>query len=144
MAESRPPWMPIEAFHGALAGEEDAIVRIDVAGQQMRAVGVGASQNQRGHAQHIGCEARRHQLLDGFLRRHQDLAAKVPALLRRGQLIFKVDAGRARFDHRLHQLEGIEGAAESSFGVGDERHEPTACRSCLRSDGSGRRESRRC
>ena len=33
-------------------------------------------------------------------------------------------ASRARFDHRLHQLEGVKRAAKSGFGVGNERHEP--------------------
>src|ERR1700686_386411 len=35
-----------------------------------------------------------------------------------------MDAGRSRFDHGLHQFESIEIAAESGFGVGDERREP--------------------
>ncbi len=35
-----------------------------------------------------------------------------------------MDAGGARLDHCLHQLEGVEVAAESGFGVGDERREP--------------------
>jgi len=45
----------------------------------------------------------------------------VAALLRRGQLVFEVHAGGARFDHRLHQLEGVEHAAEARFGVSDDR-----------------------
>ena len=114
----------VEAFHRALAGEEDAVVGIDVGGQQMRAVGVGARQHQRGNAQHVGRETSCHELLHRFLRRHQHLAAEVAALLGGGQLIFEVHAGRARFDHGLHQLEGVERAAESGFGVGDERNEP--------------------
>ena len=113
-----------EAFHRALAGKEDAVVGIDVAGQQMRAVGVGAGQHQRGNAQHVGSETRRDELLHRFLGRHQDLAAQVAALLGRGQLIFEVHAGRARFDHGLHQLEGVQRAAKASLGVGDERNEP--------------------
>jgi len=30
-----------------------------------------------------------------------------------------MDAGGAGFDHRLHQLEGVQVAAEAGFGVGD-------------------------
>jgi hypothetical protein len=33
-------------------------------------------------------------------------------------------AGRARFDHRLHQFESVQGAAESGLGVGDNRRKP--------------------
>ena len=46
------------------------------------------------------------------------------ALLGGRQLVFEVNASRARFDHRFHQLEGVQRAAKSSFGVGDERNEP--------------------
>src|SRR5712692_5721902 len=35
-----------------------------------------------------------------------------------------MNAAGARFDHGLHQLEGVEVGAESGFGVGDERSEP--------------------
>ena len=59
------------------------------------------------------------------LRRHQHLAAEMSALLSGRQLIFEVHAGRAGFDHRLHQFEGVQRSAESSFSVGDERHKPT-------------------
>ncbi len=77
-----------------------------------------------GHAQHVGRETSRDELLHRFLGRHQYLAAEMAALLGRGQLIFEVHAGRARFDHGLHQLEGVQRAAEAGFGVGDERDEP--------------------
>src|SRR5271166_6326573 len=39
----------IEAFRRALPGTESPIARIDVAGEQVRAVGVGARHDQRGH-----------------------------------------------------------------------------------------------
>ena len=77
-----------------------------------------------GTPRNIGRQTRRHQLLHRFLRRHQDLAAEVPALLGGGQLVFEMHAGGARLDHRLHQLEGVKGAAKSGFGVGNQRHEP--------------------
>ena len=35
----------------------------------------------------------------------------------------KWTAAAARLDHRLHQLEGVERAAEAGLGVGDDRHE---------------------
>ena len=46
------------------------------------------------------------------------------ALLLRAQLVFEVNAGSAGGDHRLHQLENVERAAEAGFGVGDDRQIP--------------------
>ena len=74
-----------------------------------------------GTPQHVGGQARGDQLLDRFARRHQHLAAHVAALLHGGELVLEVHAGGAGLDHRLHQLEGIEHAAEAGFGVGDDR-----------------------
>ena len=42
------------------------------------------------------------------------------AFLRRRKLIFKVNAGCARLDHRLHQLKRVQVSAESSFRIRDE------------------------
>ena len=114
----------VETFDGALAGEEDAVVGIDVGGEQMRAVGVGARQHQRRNAEYVRRETRGDELLHGFLSGHQHLAAEVSALLGGRQLILEMNASRACFDHGLHQLEGVERAAEPSFRVGDERNEP--------------------
>ena len=114
-----------EAFRRALAGEKLGIAWIDVAGQQMGAVGVGAGHNQGRHAHDVGRQTRRHQLLDGFAGRHQHFASHVPALLGRGQLVLEVDARHTRFDHRLHQLEGVQGAAETRLGIRHQGSEPT-------------------
>ncbi len=56
--------------------------------------------------------------------RHQDLAAHVAAFLDRGELVLVMHAGRAGLDHRLHQLERIEHAAETGLGIGHDRREP--------------------
>ena len=111
----------IEAFHRAFAGAERAVVVVDIAGQQVGGFGVGARHDQRRHAHHVGGEARGDQLLHRFAGRHQHLAAHVPALLDASQLVLKMHAGRAGFDHRLHQLERIEHAAETGFGIGHDR-----------------------
>ena len=63
------------------------------------------------------------ELLDRFLRRHQHLAAHVAALLHRGQLVLEVHAAGAGADHRLHQFEGVQHAAEARFRVRDDRRE---------------------
>ena len=49
-----------ESFRRALAGAEGAVALVDIAGQKIGAVGVGASHDQRGHAHDIsrqpGCD----------------------------------------------------------------------------------------
>ena len=124
MADCRSAADAEEAFRRPLPGQEFAIARIDVAGQQVGAVGVGARHDQRGHAHHIGRQPCRHQLLDGFDGRHQDFAAQVAAFLGGRKLVFEVHAGRARFDHGFHQFKGIEVAAETGFSIRDQRSKP--------------------
>ena len=63
------------------------------------------------------------ELVDRFARRHEDLAAHVAALLHRRQLVLEVHAGGARLDHRLHELERVQHAAEARFRVGDDGRE---------------------
>ena len=45
----------------------------------------------------------------------------MPALLLGRELIFEVHARSAGLDHRGHQFEGVEGAAEPGLGVRDDR-----------------------
>ena len=70
---------------------------------------------------------------------HEHLAAHVAALLLGGELVLEVDAGGAGLDHRLHQLEGVERAAEAGLGVGHDRREPVRAALALRRARSGRR-----
>ncbi len=111
----------VEAFDGALTGGERLVVAVDVTGQQIRCFGIGARDQQGRHAQHVGGQARRVELLDRLTGRHQHLAAHVAALLHRGQLILEVHAGGTGLDHRLHQFEGIEHATETGFCIGHDR-----------------------
>ena len=46
------------------------------------------------------------------------------ALLRGGELVLEVHAGRPRLDHRLHELKRMERPSESSFRIRDDRDEP--------------------
>ena len=46
------------------------------------------------------------------------------ALLLRGELVLEVHARRAGLDHIPHQLEGVDGAAEPRFGVGQDGRVP--------------------
>jgi hypothetical protein len=87
-------------------------------------VGVGPRDDQRRHVAHVGGEPRGVERLDVLPGRDEDLPAEVAALLLRGELVLEVHAGRARLDHRLHQLEGVQRPAEPGLGVGHDRSEP--------------------
>ena len=113
----------VEALGRALAGQEGLVVLVEVRGQQAGGLGVGARQHHGRHAEHVGGQPRRDQLLHRLLGRHQHLAAHVAALLDRRQLVLEVRAGGAGGDHVLHQLEGVQHAAEAGFGVGHDRRE---------------------
>ena len=56
--------------------------------------------------------------------RDQHLAAQMAALLFGGELVLEVHAGGAGLDHRLHQFERVQRAAEAGLGVGDDRRDP--------------------
>ena len=111
----------VETLAGALAGKEGFVVIVDIRGQQVCRLGVGARQYHGGHAHDVGREPRRNQLLHRFLRWNQHLAPHVPAFLDRGQLILEVNAGGTRANHVLHQFEGVEYPAETGLGVGYDR-----------------------
>ncbi len=116
----------VEALRRALAGAERAVPLVHVAREQGGAEGVGPGHHQGRDVADVGRQAgggERPHVLGG---RHQDLAAHVAALLLRGELVLEVHAGGARLDHALHQLEGVEGAAETGFGVGHDRDHPVA------------------
>ena len=116
----------VEALRRALAGAELAVALVDVAREQGGAEGVGAGHDQGRDAADVGGQTGGGQGANVLGGRNQDLAAHVAALLLRGQLVLEVDAGRPGLDHALHQLEGVEGAAEAGFGVGHDRHHPVA------------------
>ncbi len=100
------------------------VTLVDVGGQQCRRLGVGARDEDGRHAADVRRKARRDQLVDRLLRRHQDLAAHVPALLGARELVLEVHAGGAGVDHRLHEFEGVQHAAEPRLRVGDDRLQP--------------------
>ena len=58
--------------------------------------------------------------------RDQHLAAEVPALLLRCQLVLPVHRGGAGGDHLLHQFEGVQRAAEAGLGISHDRHDQLA------------------
>jgi hypothetical protein len=84
---------------------------------------VRKGQQHGGHAHHVGSQAGRHELGDVLTRRHQHLATHVAALLDRSQLVFEVHSGGARFDHGLHQFEGVQHATKAGFRVSHDGRE---------------------
>ncbi len=114
---------PVETFSRAFAGTKRQIIGIDIRGQQIGCVGIGAGQNQRGYPGNIGRQARCDKFLYRFLGRYQHFTAHMAALLHRRQLIFKVYAGRPGTNHAVHEFIGIEHATEASFSVGNNRCE---------------------
>ena len=124
LVESRPH--PEEALGRALAGHELVVPLVHVVRQQAGGVRVGARDEQGRNAGDVRRQARRDQLVDRLAGRREDLAPHVPALLERRQLILEVHAGGTRLDHRAHQLESVQHAAEAGFRVGHDRREPVA------------------
>ena len=113
-----------EALARALTREEAGVARVMVRQEQVGRVGVGTRDDHRGHAEHVGCQPRRHQLVDGLAGRNQYLAAEMPAFLGGRQLIFEMNCSRAGSNQCLGQLEGVEIAAETGFRIGDDRYQP--------------------
>ena len=113
-----------EALRRALAGAELAVDLVDVARQQRGGEGVRARHDQRRHVADVRGEPRRDERADVLGGGNEHLAAEVAALLLGGELVLEVDCRRAGLDERLHDLVGVERAAEPGLGVGDDRGEP--------------------
>ena len=120
-----------EALGGPLAGDELAVALVDVAGDELGAFGVGAGDEDRRDAADVGGEPRRVEVADRRLGGDQHLAAEMAALLLARELVLEVNAGGARFDIGLHDLEAVERAAEAGLGIGEDRREPVALRAAF-------------
>ena len=114
----------IEAFRRPLAGDELVVALVDIRRDELGALRVGSREHKGRRAADVGGETRRDQVALMRRGRDQHLAAHVAALLFRRELVLEVDAGRARLDVGLHDLERIERSAEACFRVGHDRHEP--------------------
>src|SRR5256885_15321616 len=97
-----------EAIAGALTGQKFNVTDVAVGGKQLGAVGVGAGNQNCRYTADISRKAGRNELAYKFCCRNKHLATHVSALFSRCQLVFKMDGGCSGFDHRLHQLEGVE------------------------------------
>ncbi len=116
---------------GPLAGDERGVALVDVARQQRGGERVGAGDEHGRHVEHVGGEPSRDERADELARRHEHLAAEVAALLLGRQLVLEVHGRGAGLDHRLHQLERVQRAAEAGLGVGEHRDEPPRRRVAL-------------
>ena len=114
----------VEAFLGALAGDERLIALVDVGGDQRGCLGVGAGDDDGRDVGDVGREAGRGQGADVLLGRDEHLATEVAALLLRRELVLPVRTGDTGGDHGLLQLVDVERATEAGFTVGDDRGQP--------------------
>ena len=114
---------PEVALGGALAGHERPVPLVDVGGEQGRGQGVGPGQEHGRHPGDVGGQPGRLQGADELAGRDQHLAAQVPALLLRGQLVLEVDPGRPGLDHGRGQLVGVQRPPEPGLGVGNDRQQ---------------------
>src|SRR5690606_39332841 len=108
------------------------LFRSDVGGDEVRRFRVRTGHDEGRHAHDVGAEARGVEVALMRAGRDQTLAAEMAAFLLRGELVFVVDAGGARFDIGLHDLEAVERAAETGFRIGDDRQEPVALGAAFR------------
>ena len=92
--------------------------------QQGRGARAGPRDHQRGDAERVGGEPGRGQRLDVRGGRDKDPLAEVPARAARRQLVVEAHAGRARLDHRLHELERVRRAADAGLGADHDRGQP--------------------
>ncbi len=79
----------VETFGRAacLIVDERLVALVDVRGQQLGGLGIGAGDDQRRRAHHVGGQPRRVEVADMRRRRDQHLAAEMAALLLRRQLV---------------------------------------------------------
>jgi hypothetical protein len=107
------------------------VALVDIGRDEPGALGIGAGDQHGRNAAHVGREPRRIEIADMRLGRDQDLAAEMAALLLGGELVLEMNAGGARLDIGLHDLEAVERAPEAGLGVGDDGSEPVPVRAAL-------------
>ncbi len=88
--------------------------------EEGRGLGVGAGDDDAGHAHDVELEAGRVEPLDLLVHRHEHLAALVAALLAAGLLVLDVVAGHADLDKAADQVADVGVAAVAGVGVGDD------------------------
>ena len=102
------------------AEQERLVALVGAAVDQVGGLGVGARDDDAGHPHDVELEAGGVEALDLFVRRDEDLAALVAALLRARTLVLDVVAGHARLDETANQVAHVWISAVAGVGVGDD------------------------
>ena len=102
------------------AEQERLVALVGAAVDQVGRLGVGARDDDAGHPHDVELEAGGVEALDLFVRRHQNLAALVAALLRARALILDVVSGHADLDEAADQVAHVRISAVAGVGVGDD------------------------
>ena len=102
------------------AEEERLVALVAAAVDEVGRLGVGARDDDAGHPHHVQLEPGGVEALDLFVRRHQNLAALMTALLGAGALVFDVVPGHADFDEAANQVAHVRVTAMPGVGVGDD------------------------
>ena len=118
-----------EALWRAFAGDEWPVALVDIAGDELGALGIGAGDEDGRNPADVGGEPRGIEVADRRLGRDQHLAAEMAALLFRCELVLEVNARGAGFDIGLHDLEAVEGppkpaSASARIGANQSRFAP--------------------
>src|SRR5436190_14699501 len=93
-----------EAFLCPFSGQELPVALVDIAGYQLRAFGIGAGDKDGRNTADVCRKPRRVEVADCRLGRNEHLAAEVPALLLRSQLVLEMHARDTRLDIAFHDL----------------------------------------
>ena len=112
------------------AEEERLVALVGAAVDQVGGLGVRARDDDAGHPHDVELEAGGVEALDLFVRRNQDLAALMAALLRARALILDVVAGYAGLDEAANQVAYVWISAVAGVGVGDDERPEVDGRGC--------------
>ena len=111
VVETGPGLEALEALKRAvLAIDQGVVALVHVRGDEVGALSIGGSDDEDGHAHHVGGEAGGDEVALVRGARDENLAAQVAALLLGGELVLEVDASGAGLDEGLHDLEAVERA----------------------------------
>eukprot|EP01133_Synstelium_polycarpum_P027063 gene27062-biopygen23214 len=123
----------IEAFRGpsGIIIDEWAVALVNIRGQKLCGFRIRAGDDQGRRSHDVGSKPRGIQVADMGSGRDQNLAAEMAALLFRCQLVLIMHTRSTGLDESLHDLEGIERAAEAGFRVRNDRCEPCIDRQAL-------------
>ena len=102
------------------AKDERLVTLVGAALDQVRGLGVRARDDDARHTHDVELEAGGVEALDLFVRRHQNLAALMAALLRTGPLVLDVVSRHAGLNEAADQVAYVRIAAVTGVGVGDD------------------------